>query len=248
MKNNKKTIIPFLLSLLISVSAIRAEEKTFDKTASRTWTSKKGDAIEASFEKNQYGLVYLKKADGKTIKVRGSALCEEDQKLLASFNESAITKALNSKKGQSVKKAPKEIYALFGEKLRTSRNKPVSVDTLSDKVIGVYFSAHWCPPCRKFTPELVKFYDSLKAEGKPFEIIFVSSDRSEDAMYEYMKEMDMKWLALPFGDKRKAELANTFNVKGIPKFVVINSKGELITENGRGEVPRGTKVFENWEK
>ena len=33
------------------------------------------------------------------------------------------------------------------------------------KVIGLYFSAHWCPPCRAFTPKLVRAYtEHLKAK------------------------------------------------------------------------------------
>ena len=239
------TIIVAILSLL----TLNAEENSSaDIKGMRTWTSKNGDTIEATYVKSQYGIVYLKKADGKTIKVRGTALSKEDQEVLASLDESAISKALKSKNVKSVKAAPKELYDLFGERLRTARNKPVSVDTLTDKVIGVYFSAHWCPPCRAFTPELVKFYDKLKADGKPFEIVFVSSDRTEDAMYDYMKEMGMKWVALPHGDEHKELLASKFGVRGIPMFVVLNSKGETITTNGRSEVMGGTKVFDAWEK
>lgn len=44
---------------------------------------------------------------------------------------------------------------------------------------GIYFSAHWCPPCRRFTPFLSKFYNAIKIrENKKFEILFVSQDNS----------------------------------------------------------------------
>ena len=51
-------------------------------------------------------------------------------------------------------------------------------DALAGKTaVGLYFSAHWCPPCRMYTPKLAEQYAKLVAAGKPFEIVFVSSDR-----------------------------------------------------------------------
>ena len=44
------------------------------------------------------------------------------------------------------------------------------------KYVGIYFSAHWCPPCRNFTPVLAEFYNAVNQNGKIFEVIFVSSD------------------------------------------------------------------------
>ena len=29
------------------------------------------------------------------------------------------------------------------------------------KFVGFYFSAHWCPPCRGFTPVLKDFYEVI---------------------------------------------------------------------------------------
>ena len=46
-------------------------------------------------------------------------------------------------------------------------------------VVAVYFSAHWCPPCRQFAPALAQVYADMKAAGKKFEIVFVSSDQDE---------------------------------------------------------------------
>jgi len=151
------------------------------------------------------------------------------------------------KPGLMAEKAPEAIIELFGSKLKNAKKKTVSVDTLAGKTIGVYFSAHWCPPCRAFTPQLVTFYNSLKAADKPFELVFVSSDRDKKAMYAYMKEMEMPWLALPHGDKHKDALGSKFNVRGIPKLVILSRSGELITENGRGAVSRGDlSVFDTW--
>ena len=30
------------------------------------------------------------------------------------------------------------------------------------KIIGVYFCASWCPPCKAFTTELIKFYKEMQ--------------------------------------------------------------------------------------
>lgn len=56
-----------------------------------------------------------------------------------------------------------------------------------------------CGPCRGFTPQLVKTYNSLRAAGKSFEIVLVGSDRTQADFLKYHGEMP--WLALPFDDR-----------------------------------------------
>lgn len=72
--------------------------------------------------------------------------------------------------------------------------------------------AFQCGPCRGFTPQLVKTYKKIKEDGKKFEIIFLSSDRDEDAFKEYFSEMP--WLAMPFADKRTKKLSRLYDVSG----------------------------------
>ena len=75
------------------------------------------------------------------------------------------------------------------------KGEQVSGSSLEGKSLGLYFSAHWCPPCRGFTPMLVSAYNAVQAAnpGK-FEIVFLSSDRDEAAFKEYFGEMP--WLLL----------------------------------------------------
>uniref|UniRef100_A0A7S1J100 Thioredoxin domain-containing protein n=1 Tax=Eutreptiella gymnastica TaxID=73025 RepID=A0A7S1J100_9EUGL len=107
-------------------------------------------------------------------------------------------------------------------------------DVLKGKVVGVYFSAHWCPPCRAFTPVLVTFYKKMKEKGQEFEIIFVSSDSNQEAFTEYYKSMP--WLAVPFDDLRKKKLHGQFGTQGIPHFALMEPDGTLITNSARGFV------------
>uniref|UniRef100_A0A914H9Y4 Thioredoxin domain-containing protein n=1 Tax=Globodera rostochiensis TaxID=31243 RepID=A0A914H9Y4_GLORO len=70
------------------------------------------------------------------------------------------------------------------------------------KVVALYFSAHWCPPCRNFTPLLKQFYEQVKKmPDASFEIVFVSFDRSEDVMHKYLAESHGNWLYIPYGSE-----------------------------------------------
>jgi len=74
---------------------------------------------------------------------------------------------------------------LLGEKLMSESGEISTAEALASKcAVALYFSAHWCPPCKGFTPKLAEWYTkSLKSKG--LEIVFVSSDKDEAAFKEY---------------------------------------------------------------
>jgi nucleoredoxin len=139
---------------------------------------------------------------------------------------------------------PKTVSEILGA--ATVQNKEGKTFPLTDlkgkSVVGLYFSAHWCPPCRGFTPELVKKYEAIKAAGKDFEIVFVSSDKDDKGFQEYFGEMP--WLALPYADRAgKNELSKFFGVEGIPSLVLLDTDFSVITKKGRGAVMREISEF-----
>ncbi|KFG60762.1 nucleoredoxin family protein [Toxoplasma gondii RUB] len=124
---------------------------------------------------------------------------------------------------------------LLGPTLIGRGGRQVPTASIDSGVIGVYFSAHWCPPCRQFTPMLARRYQELKSLNKAFEVVFVSSDHDKASFDEYFGSMP--WLSLPFDDRaRKASLSQTYSVQGIPTLILIDSKGALVDRNGRQKV------------
>jgi nucleoredoxin len=118
----------------------------------------------------------------------------------------------------------------FQSALVDAAGQPVSLDTLKGKAVGIYFSAHWCGPCRVFTPELVKFRN---ANAERFEVVFVSSDRSAEAQAKYMKEAGMQWPTLPLNGPVAEALDKRYEVTGIPTLVILGANGEVLTREGR---------------
>merc|ERR1712139_321498 len=144
--------------------------------------------------------------------------------------------------GEELPWKPKTLQEVLNGAKIIGEGQELKGESLFGKVFAFYFSAHWCPPCRAFTPQLAQWYTKdLKSKG--LEVVFVSSDKDEEQFKDYFK--DMPWFALDFADRqRKTQLSAMFGVRGIPALAIIDKDGSVITTNGRGAVssdPEGAK-------
>ena len=208
----------------------------------RTWTSASGKTLEATFVELKYDQVVLQLPNGQKMKIRLNQLSRADQIYVGGRDRAGAAAA-----SAAEAEVPPALEALFGKRLVNAKGKKVSAATLAGKKIGIYFSASWCPPCRAFTPQLVAAYRQLQSEGQPFEVVLVPSDQTEAAMEKYMKDHDMPWLAVPFGDKHVEALKEKFAVAGIPKLVVVDAQGQTRSSEARGEVAaQGAAAYAGW--
>lgn len=134
-----------------------------------------------------------------------------------------------------------------GNLIKASGREVDISQALKGKMVGVYFSASWCGPCKKFTPRLVKFYKQTAAKEN-LEIVFVSSDRTEMDMMNYMNKYSMPWLAVPFNNPSGKKLKRALNIRGIPTLVIFDSNGNKITTNARSDVTAlGNRAVKAWK-
>lgn len=76
-------------------------------------------------------------------------------------------------------------------------------EVLDGKIVGLYFSAGWCPPCQTFTHLLCETYDELVKRNSNFEVVFLSFDKNVDEMETYFRSKHGNWYCLPFDDPFK---------------------------------------------
>ncbi len=139
-----------------------------------------------------------------------------------------LTPAQAGEKASTSTSARTDLAKVFDGKLTDAEGKPVKSENLAKaKYVAVYFSAHWCPPCRKFTPELVKFVNENRKNGN-FEVVLVSSDQDAKHMQEYMSGAKMPW-AGTLG--QNADLGSVGEgVPGIPHLRVFDSSGKVVID------------------
>ncbi len=122
-------------------------------------------------------------------------------------------------------------------------------DLAQTKYFALYFSAGWCGPCHQFTPKLVQFYQEMKPKYPGFEVVFMSQDESANAMEKYMAEMTMPWPALRYSAVKSSRGLTKYVGSGIPCLVVVNEKGEILSDSFEGQTYVGPyKVMNDLKK
>ncbi len=115
-------------------------------------------------------------------------------------------------------------------KLRGDQIVPFDAAELKHvRLFLIYNSAHWCGPCREFTPKLVDFYQRMKPQHPEIEVLFVSSDRDEFNMGNYMRLAHMPWPGIRYD--AGPEVKHRFCGDSIPWLTVLDDSGKVLVQN-----------------
>jgi thiol-disulfide isomerase/thioredoxin len=179
-----------------------------------------------------------------TAKAQGRARQLEESRKLDTLYQARL--------GQMPKAPPStgnhssSIAGLVKGELVTSRNgilhPHLDAEFEKKKLIALYLSAHWCAPCREFTPKLVAYYNKIAAAHPEFEVLFVSNDKTAGAIAGYMRDDQMPWPAVSY-DKivGNAALMKYFGAS-IPCLVVVDENGKVIFDTYAGKNYRGPEA------
>lgn len=118
------------------------------------------------------------------------------------------------------------ITALSGN-LVDAEGNPVEVKDSTEYFL-VLHGAGWCGWCRKLMPDVMKFYQENAASRDRFEIVLVSADKSEEEMYAYMREAQMPWPALKYGNHAETAPVVAMTDGATPHMLLVARDGRIL--------------------
>lgn len=105
-----------------------------------------------------------------------------------------------------------------------------------------------CNISKSFVPILKNFYEEVNLEDKKVEIIYVGFDKVKKDYENFTKAMP--WLGLPFSDERIQGLKEFYDIRVIPKLLLVDNRGEEVRNDNRQDVYHleVDKAFEKWRQ
>jgi thiol-disulfide isomerase/thioredoxin len=106
---------------------------------------------------------------------------------------------------------------------------PAIIEKNKGKVIYIDFWATWCGPCLMEMPFSLNLQNEFKGQGVAFVYLCVKSkkDQWEEKIIDYKIKGDNYLL----NDSQYDILSELFQITGIPHYVLINKKGDIVDKN-----------------
>jgi thiol-disulfide isomerase/thioredoxin len=103
----------------------------------------------------------------------------------------------------------------------------------SKQLILLDFWASWCAPCIKEIPILTQLYEDYKDKG--LEIVSISLDENKTSWKKSIEKHNMSWIQIISNKGKSGNIAEMYGIYQIPRTLLINSNGEIVSGNLRGQ-------------
>ena len=160
------------------------------------------------------GLVFTscdtKKADAKMAseinELKDTLSIKETKEMPGTpFEESTLNETFTTLEGNEI---------LFKDILKQHEGKVTIIDVW----------ASWCPDCIKGFPKLVELQEQFPNAN----YVFLSLDKTTDKWKEAVEKYNLKGSHYHINQKMKDSFGTSITLDWIPRYIVINAKGEVI--------------------
>lgn len=183
--------------------------------------AKNANSFGAAFLLDRYGKVMIPE---DALKAYEGLSSDVKKSFYGKSAGNQIKGALLSKEGAVVKD-----FTLLNEK-----GMEVSFSSLKGNYVLLDFWASWCGPCIEEFKTLKEVYAKYKGKT-PFEILSISTDKSEAAWKGALKSQQLPWVQMHDVTGDDAIATSRFAVTALPTTFLIGPDGTIVAKNLRGK-------------
>ncbi len=118
------------------------------------------------------------------------------------------------------------------------------IDSYNGKVVYLDFWASWCRPCKNEMPYSLKMQKHFS--GKDVVFVYMSSDRNPKAWENSISQLNITGENYLVSAKVHQEYNSLFDVKFIPRYVLIDKNGNVVDANAKR--PSNSEAVKDIEK
>ena len=117
--------------------------------------------------------------------------------------------------------------------LPNTEGDSISLSSLKDKTVLVYFWSAMSKESRNLNPQLKQIYDKNKEKG--FEIYAIALDNSKELWKRAIRYDELDWINVSELTYPESKAAIIFNVNVIPSTFLLNKQGEVVARDIYGQ-------------
>ncbi len=140
-------------------------------------------------------------------------------------SDKKVLKSLNDFLKDAATLAQGKASPLFTYK--SINGKEVKLENLKGKLVYIDVWATWCGPCKGELPHLKKLEKTY--HRKPIHFVSISVDKNKAAWEKMVKDKKLEGIQLHAGDAWDSEFIKSYKINGIPRFILLDKKGNIIS-------------------
>lgn len=113
------------------------------------------------------------------------------------------------------------------------KGKQVTLKSLRGKYVYIDVWATWCGPCKKEIPHLTRIEEEYEKRNIHFVSLSVDKPVDKNKWVQYVRQNKLKGIQLITENAFDAEFIRKFNINSIPRFILIDPDGKIISADAK---------------
>ncbi|WP_282043787.1 TlpA family protein disulfide reductase [Winogradskyella flava] len=113
----------------------------------------------------------------------------------------------------------------------TSKGDIIALKDFIGKNVYVDVWATWCGPCIAEIPYLKQIEHEYKDKNIEFISVSIDNKRDKEKWINFVAEKELGGTQIMAANDWKSEIVSSYNILGIPRFILIDAEGKIISAN-----------------